>query len=78
MWPNGYKAASALRKEARLHGDVRLEEACAHALTINTFALKSLPTAGVAGSESPARVGQDLRNKVPKPQAPTAVSSMTR
>tara|TARA_R110000868_G_scaffold4846_14_gene30193 strand:- start:14298 stop:15314 length:1017 start_codon:yes stop_codon:yes gene_type:complete len=39
---NGHKAASALRKEARLHGDARLEEACAYALTIKTFALKSL------------------------------------
>jgi transposase len=39
---NGHKAASSLRKEARLHGDERLEEACAYALTIKTFALKSL------------------------------------
>ena len=39
---NGHKAASALRKEARLHGESRLEEACAYALSINTFALKSL------------------------------------
>ena len=39
---NGHKAASALRKEARLHGDARLEEACTYALTIKTFALKSL------------------------------------
>lgn len=39
---SGHKAASALRKEARLHGYARLEEACAYALTIKTFALKSL------------------------------------
>jgi transposase len=39
---NGHKAASALRKEARLHGEQRLEEACLYALSIKTFALKSL------------------------------------
>ncbi len=39
---SGRKAASALRKEARLHGSERLEEACTHALTLNTFALKSV------------------------------------
>lgn len=39
---NGHKAAGALRKEARLHGEQRLEEACAYALAIRTFALKSL------------------------------------
>lgn len=39
---NGHKAAGALRKEARLHGEQHLEEACAYALAIRTFALKSL------------------------------------
>lgn len=39
---NGHKAASALRREARLHGEQRLEEACAYALSLKTFALKSL------------------------------------
>tara|TARA_R100000935_G_scaffold58522_1_gene96063 strand:+ start:121 stop:366 length:246 start_codon:yes stop_codon:yes gene_type:complete len=38
----GARRASALRKEAHLHGDARLEEACAYALTIKIFALKSL------------------------------------
>lgn len=39
---NGHKAANVLRKEARLHGEQRLEEACSYALSIKTFALKSL------------------------------------
>ena len=39
---NGRKAASALRKAAREHGETRLEAACAYALTLNTFALKSI------------------------------------
>lgn len=39
---NGHKAAMALRKEAKLHGEARLEEACAYACRINSYSLRSV------------------------------------
>lgn len=66
---NGVRAARRMRDLARLHGDVRFEEVCAYALSLNITALRSVTSILKEGADKrppantlrPARAHGDVR-----------------